>query len=202
MQGTLPTELCKPISYSFQNYTLLLNMPAWCFDFNVYKQANVNMVIRSWQHYSKWMCSYWFATIFLYFIRNLYVRIAKPIYVFFCRCVMKKQCRYAVGKSYSNGFNHLPHREACWQICKQSRPRSGSSYKSCLINVYTVCSWKCDIFDPTQVDLTCIAISLFYVQAWKFIYLIIHILAWIFMKYKLVKLNFYFQSECRRTIVM
>ena len=31
----------------------LLNMPAYCFDFNVYKQANVNMVIRSWQHYRK-----------------------------------------------------------------------------------------------------------------------------------------------------
>ena len=27
-------------------------MPAECFDFNVYKQTNVNMVIRSRQHYS------------------------------------------------------------------------------------------------------------------------------------------------------
>ena len=38
---------------SFQNYTWLLNMPAYCFDFNVYKQANVNMVIRSLQHYRR-----------------------------------------------------------------------------------------------------------------------------------------------------
>ena len=27
-------------------------MPAWCFDFNFYKQANVNMAIRSWKHYT------------------------------------------------------------------------------------------------------------------------------------------------------
>ena len=43
------------ISNSFQNYTWLLNMPAYCFDFNVYKQANVNMVIRSWQHYRRFL---------------------------------------------------------------------------------------------------------------------------------------------------
>ena len=28
-------------------------MPAYCFDFNVYKQANENMLIRSWQHYRR-----------------------------------------------------------------------------------------------------------------------------------------------------
>ena len=27
------------------------------------------------------------------------------------------------------------------------------SYKSCLIRVYSVCLWKYDISDPTQVDL-------------------------------------------------
>ena len=43
------------ISNSFQNYTWMLNMPAYCFDFNVYKQANVNMVIRSWQHYRRFL---------------------------------------------------------------------------------------------------------------------------------------------------
>ena len=42
---TQPTELYKLISNSFEKYTWLLNMPAWCFDFNVYKRANVNMVI-------------------------------------------------------------------------------------------------------------------------------------------------------------
>ena len=26
--------------------------------------------------------------------------------------------------------------------------------KSCLIRVYSVCLWKCDISDPTLVDLT------------------------------------------------
>ena len=30
-------------------------MPAYCFDFNVYQQANVNMVIRSWQHYRRFL---------------------------------------------------------------------------------------------------------------------------------------------------
>ena len=39
-------------------------MPAYCFDFNVYKQANVNMDIRSWQHYK--------AITFLYHQDNVY----------------------------------------------------------------------------------------------------------------------------------
>ena len=34
-----------------QNHTLLLNMPLKCFGFNLYKQASVNIVIRSWQNY-------------------------------------------------------------------------------------------------------------------------------------------------------
>ena len=29
-----------------------MNMPPKCFEFNVYKQANVNIVIRLWQNYS------------------------------------------------------------------------------------------------------------------------------------------------------
>ena len=33
------------------------------------------------------------------------------------------------------------------------RPRSGSSCKSCLIRVYSVCLLKYDISDPTLVDL-------------------------------------------------
>ena len=41
---------------SFQNHTLLLNMPPKCFDFNDYKQANVNTVIRSWQNYNISLC--------------------------------------------------------------------------------------------------------------------------------------------------
>ena len=53
LPATLSSELYKMISNSFQNYTWLMNMPAYCFDFNVYKQANVNMVIRSWQHYRR-----------------------------------------------------------------------------------------------------------------------------------------------------
>ena len=39
------------ISNSFQK----LNKPAYFFDFNVYKQANVNTVIRSWQHYRRFL---------------------------------------------------------------------------------------------------------------------------------------------------
>ena len=37
-------------------------MPAYCFDFNVYKQAYVNMVIRSWQHYRRFKERYRFYT--------------------------------------------------------------------------------------------------------------------------------------------
>ena len=50
--ATLPTELYKLTTKSFQNNYWLLNMLAYCFDFNVYKQANVNIVIRPWQHYN------------------------------------------------------------------------------------------------------------------------------------------------------
>ena len=41
------------------------------------------------------------------------------------------------------------------RFCKQSRPRSGSSCKSFLIRVHSVCLWKYDISDLTLVDLTC-----------------------------------------------
>ena len=40
------------------------------------------------------------------------------------------------------------------RFCIQSRPRSGSSCKSCLIRVSSFCLWKYDISDPTLVDLT------------------------------------------------
>ena len=50
-------------------------------------------------------------------------------------------------------FNPLPHRDAFERFCKQSRPRSGNSCKSCLIWVYSVCLWKYDLSDPTLVDL-------------------------------------------------
>ena len=46
-------------------------------------------------------------------------------------------------------------------FCKQSRPRSGSSCKSCLVWVCSVCLWKYDRSDPTLVDLT----SNFFVQS-------------------------------------
>ena len=49
----------------------------------------------------------------------------------------------------------LPQKGALKHFCKQSRPRSGSSYKSCLIRVYSVCWWKYDKSDHTLVDLTC-----------------------------------------------
>ena len=44
--------------------------------------------------------------------------------------------------------------EKPFNTCKQSRPRSGSSCKSCLIRVYSVCLWKYDISDPTLLDVT------------------------------------------------
>ena len=40
----------------------------YCFDSNVYKQANVNMVIRSWQHYRRFLG----AISFLYHHDNVY----------------------------------------------------------------------------------------------------------------------------------
>ena len=39
-------------------------------------------------------------------------------------------------------INPLPQRDSFKHFCKQSSPRSGSSCKSCLIRVYTVCLWK------------------------------------------------------------
>ena len=49
LAATLLTNLSILTTNGFQNHTWLLNMPY----FNVYKQANVNIVIRSWQIYSK-----------------------------------------------------------------------------------------------------------------------------------------------------
>ena len=46
---TQPTELYKLISNSFENYTWLLNMPAWCFDFNVYKHGHYRRANQEWQ---------------------------------------------------------------------------------------------------------------------------------------------------------
>ena len=54
----------------------------------------------------------------------------------------------------SNNINPLPHRDTFSCFSKQSKPRSGSSCKSCLIRVYSVCLWKYDISDPTLVELT------------------------------------------------
>ena len=50
---TLPTELSMLTTY----HIWLLNMPPKCFDFNVYKQAHVNIhvAIRSWENYSDYL---------------------------------------------------------------------------------------------------------------------------------------------------
>ena len=48
LAATLPTELSMLTTKSLQKHTWLLNMPPKCFEFNVYKQANVNIAIRSW----------------------------------------------------------------------------------------------------------------------------------------------------------
>ena len=48
-------------------------------------------------------------------------------------------------------INPLSLRDA---FCKQSRPRSCSSCKSCLIRVDSVCLWKYVISEPTLVHLT------------------------------------------------
>ena len=50
-------------------------------------------------------------------------------------------------------LNLLLQRDPFLTLCKQSRPRSGSSGKSCLIRVYYVCLWKSEISDPTLLDL-------------------------------------------------
>ena len=47
-------RLYLPTTNRFQNsQTWLLNMPPEGFDFNVYKQTNVNITIRSWEKYNK-----------------------------------------------------------------------------------------------------------------------------------------------------
>ena len=52
-------------------------------------------------------------------------------------------------------LNPLPHRDVFWGFCKQSRPRSVSSCKSCQIRVYSVCINENMIrYDPTLMDLT------------------------------------------------
>ena len=51
-------------------------------------------------------------------------------------------------------FNPIPYKDAFYCLCKQSRPWSGSSCKSCIIRVYSVCLWKYDISDPTLVGHT------------------------------------------------
>ena len=52
-------------------------------------------------------------------------------------------------------FNPLPHNVAILRFCKQSRPRSGSSckcclIKSCLMSFYSVCPKKYDIWSHTS----------------------------------------------------
>ena len=44
---TLSAELSMLTTNHFHNHTLLLNMPPKYYDFNVYKQANVNIAIRT-----------------------------------------------------------------------------------------------------------------------------------------------------------
>ena len=60
--------------------------------------------------------------------------------------------RLLMGRKESNQTKqNLVETDRC--LCKQRRPRSGSSCKSCLIRVYSSCLKKYCIFDPTQVDL-------------------------------------------------
>ena len=53
LAATQPTELSIRTTNSFQKRHLTSEyaIPK-CIDFNVYKQANVNIVIRSWQNYT------------------------------------------------------------------------------------------------------------------------------------------------------
>ena len=43
---TLPTELSILTTNSFQSHTCVLNIPPIHFGYNVYKKANINIVIR------------------------------------------------------------------------------------------------------------------------------------------------------------
>ena len=52
----------------FSKLHLTASLSAYCFDFNVYKQANVNMIIRSWQYYRRVLG----AISFLYHHDNVY----------------------------------------------------------------------------------------------------------------------------------
>ena len=57
-------------------------MPAYCFDFNVYKQTNVHMAIRSWQHYRRVLG----AISFLYHHDNVYPCADPGNFRRVCRC--------------------------------------------------------------------------------------------------------------------
>ena len=58
------------ISNSFQNYTWLLNIPAYCFDFNVYKQAYVNMSLDLGSTIECFKERYRFSTITITYIHS------------------------------------------------------------------------------------------------------------------------------------
>ena len=58
-------------------------MPAYCFDFNVNKQANVNMVIRSWQRYKRLLG----AISFLHHHDNVYLCADQGTFRRVWRCV-------------------------------------------------------------------------------------------------------------------
>ena len=62
-----------------------------------------------------------------------------------------KQVLYSLHTNQNQLLNLLPHRGA---FCKQGRPRSGSSCKSCLIRVYLFVYGNMVRYNPTLVDLT------------------------------------------------
>ena len=72
------------------------------------------------------------------------------------------QTAYRANKNWDDfQVNPIPHRYAFLRFCKQSRPRSGSSCKSCLIRSTLFAIGNMNVSDPTQVDLT---ITLFIVS--------------------------------------
>ena len=65
----------------------------------------------------------------------------------------EREANQVTGTVFQTYFNLLFHKDAFKRFCKQSRPRSCSSYKRCLVEVYSVCLRNMFRYDPTLADL-------------------------------------------------
>ena len=117
----------------------------------------------------------------LWKMEHLLIRSKSSIFHNIFKSLTFQRCRKAL--VWSKGLSLYLIKMLFLTFCKQSRARSGSSCKSCLIRIYSVCFWN--MIYLIQYNWTWEIISLFYAPTWKFICIIIHSgwsQAWIFMK--------------------